>query len=58
MLLLEGFQAGLSWLTILRKRADFKIAFDNFDIHKISKYDQKKLEKLINNKAIIRNKIK
>ena len=58
MLLLESFQAGLSWLTILRKRADFKIAFDNFNAYKISKYNDKKLNELINNKAIIRNKLK
>lgn len=58
LLLLEGFQAGLSWLTILRKRSDFKKAFDNFDVQKVSKYDDKKLEELNHNRAIIRNKLK
>ena len=57
-LLLEGFQAGLSWITILRKRENFKKAFDNFDYRKIAKYDQKKIDALLNDKGIIRNRLK
>ena len=57
-LTLETFQAGLSWLTILKKRTNFKMAFDNFDVQKISKYSHKKLIELENNKSIIRNKFK
>ena len=58
MLLLESFQAGLSWECILNKRENFRISFDNFDYYKISKYDDKKIEELLNNKKIIRNKLK
>ena len=58
MLLLESFQAGLSWECVLNKREYFKEAFDDFDYEKISKYDDNKIEKLINNKNIIRNKLK
>lgn len=58
MLILEGFQAGLSWNTILVKRDNFKKAFDNFDYHKISKYDDEKLESLMQDKGIIRNRLK
>lgn len=58
MLLLESFQAGLSWECILNKRNYFKEAFDNFDYNLISKYDDKKIEELLNNKNIIRNKLK
>lgn len=57
-LLLETFQAGLSWITILRKREHFRKAFDNFDYHKISKYDQTKIDALLQNEGIIRNKLK
>ena len=57
-LLLEGFQAGLSWITILRKRENFRDAFDNFDYKKIAKYDSKKVESLMNNSGIIRNRLK
>lgn len=57
-LLLESFQAGLSWITILKKRANFKKAFDNFDYQKIATYDQKKIEALRNDKGIVRNKLK
>lgn len=57
-LLLEGFQAGLSWLIILRKREEFRKAFDNFDYKKISQYNDKKLEELSNNPGIVRNKLK
>jgi DNA-3-methyladenine glycosylase 1 len=58
MLILEGFQAGLSWNTILQKRENFRKAFDNFDYKKISKYDEKKLNELMQNEGIIRNKLK
>lgn len=57
-LLLEFFQAGLSWLTILKKRENFSKAFDGFDYQKIARYDDKKLEQLLNDKGIIRNKLK
>ena len=58
MLLLESFQAGLSWECILNKRESFRKAFDNFDYIKISKYDESKINELLNNKDIIRNKLK
>ena len=58
MLILEGMQAGLSWLTVLKKRAAFRKAFDNFNPKKIAKYDDKKIEKLMNNEGIIRNRLK
>lgn len=58
MLLLESFQAGLSWECILNKREYFREAFDNFNYKKISKYDEKKINELINNPKIIRNKLK
>lgn len=58
MLILEGFQAGLSWECILNKREDFRKAFDNFDYEKISKYDNNKIDELLNNPNIIRNKLK
>lgn len=58
MLLLESFQAGLSWECVLNKRESFKEAFDNFDYKKISKYDEEKIIELQNNKNIIRNKLK
>lgn len=58
MLILEGQQAGLSWLTILKKRQHIKQAFDNFDIHKISKYNQSNIDILMQNPNIIRNKLK
>ncbi len=53
---LEGFQAGLSWITILRKRENFRKAFDNFDIHKIAKYTEKDVENLLQNEGIIRHR--
>lgn len=56
MFLLECFQAGLSWITILKKRENFKKAFDNFDVQKIANYDDEKLEELANNPEIIRNR--
>ena len=58
MLILEMFQAGLSWECVLNKRDDFKKAFDNFDIEKVIKYDDKKVEELLKNEKIIRNKLK
>jgi DNA-3-methyladenine glycosylase I len=57
-LVLETFQAGLSWITILRKRENFRAAFDAFDYTKVAQYDTSKLDALINNKGIIRNKLK
>ena len=57
-LLLEAFQAGLSWITILRKRENFRIAFNNFDYKKISHYSDDKLEELRLNTGIIKNKLK
>ena len=57
-LLLEGFQAGLSWITILKKRENFRKAFDDFDYEKIANYKEEKLEELQNDKGIIRNKLK
>ena len=58
MLILESFQAGLSWECVLNKREAFRKSYDNFDIDKIINYDDKKIEELINNKDIIRNKLK
>ena len=58
MLILEGFQAGLSWECILNKRDSFKKAYDNFNLDKVCNYDNKKIEELINNKDIVRNKLK
>ena len=57
-LMLETFQAGLSWITVLRKRENFREAFDHFDYHKISKYGEDKYEALLQNEGIIRNKLK
>ena len=57
-LILEGAQAGLSWNTILQKRENFRKAFDNFDYKKIARYNEKKTEELLNDKGIIRNKLK
>ncbi len=58
MLILESFQAGLSWECVLNKRDAFKKAYDNFDINKIINYDEIKINELLNNKDIIRNKLK
>ena len=58
MLILESFQAGLSWECVLNKREAFRKVYDDFNIDKIINYDDKKLEELINNKDIIRNKSK
>ena len=58
MLILEGAQAGLSWITILRKRKNYRKAFDNFDARKIARYDRKKVKGLLANEGIVRNKLK
>ncbi len=58
MLILESFQAGLSWECVLNKREAFRKAYYNFDIDKVIKYDDIKINELINNKDIIRNKLK
>ena len=58
MLILEMFQAGLSWECILNKRKAFREAYDNFDIDKICNYNEDKINELINNKKIVRNKLK
>ncbi len=57
-LILETFQAGLSWITVLRKRENFRKAFDHFDYKKIAQYDEKKFDSLLQNEGIIRNKLK
>ena len=57
-LILEGAQAGLSWNTILKKRENFRKAFDNFDYKKIARYNEKKVEELLNDAGIIRNRLK
>ena len=57
-IILDAFQAGLSWNTILNKRKNFEKAFDNFDVRKISKYTEKKFESLMNDAGIIRNRLK
>lgn len=57
-LLLEGFQAGLSWRTILYKRQNFRKAFDNFDFNKVAKYNKRKINSLMNDAGIIRNQLK
>ncbi len=58
MLILEGNQAGLSWITILNKRENFREAFDGFNAEKMARYDEKKVAELLNNAGIIRNKLK
>lgn len=58
MLILESFQAGLSWECVLNKREAFRKAYDNFNINKVCNYDDNKIEELIKNKDIIRNKLK
>lgn len=58
MLILEGMQAGLSWITILKKREDFRRAFDNFDVKKVSDYGEEKIAELMQNAKIIRNRRK
>lgn len=58
LLVMEFFQAGLSWYTILSKREAFKLAFDGFDVHKVSAYSDKKIEALMGNSGIIRHRLK
>lgn len=58
LLILESFQAGLSWITVLKKRDDFRIAFDNFEVQKVAAYKQDKVEELLQNKNIIRSRSK
>ena len=58
LLVLESFQAGLSWLTVLKKREAFKEVFDNFDVLKVANYDDKKVESLLKNEKIIRSRNK
>ncbi len=58
LLVLESFQAGLSWLTVLKKRENFKKAFDNFDVKKVANYDDTKVSQLLKNEKIIRSKNK
>jgi DNA-3-methyladenine glycosylase I len=58
MLILEGAQAGLSWITILRKRENYRKAFDNFDAKKIVRYRSKKMKELLSNEGIVRNRMK
>lgn len=57
-LILESFQAGLSWITILRKRENFRKAFANFDVKKVAKFDKAKVEKLMQDEGIVRNRLK
>jgi DNA-3-methyladenine glycosylase I len=57
-LILDGFQAGLSWITILRKRDNFRKAFDDFDPQKIARYTPRKVEKLMQDAGIVRNRLK
>jgi DNA-3-methyladenine glycosylase I len=58
MLILEGAQAGLSWITILKKRGNYRKAFDNFDAGKISRYDAKRVRDVLKNEGIVRNRLK
>jgi DNA-3-methyladenine glycosylase I len=57
-LILEGAQAGLSWITILRKREGYRAAFDDFDPERIARYDRRKIERLLKNPDIVRNRLK
>jgi DNA-3-methyladenine glycosylase I len=57
-LILEGFQAGLSWLTILKKRDAFRAAFAGFDPARVARFDRRKLDRLLRNPAIVRNRLK
>jgi DNA-3-methyladenine glycosylase I len=58
LLILEGAQAGLSWSTILNKRAGYRRAFDNFDVQRVARYDQRKVKQLLANAEIVRNRLK
>ena len=57
-LLLDGFQAGLSWITILKKRSNYRSAFDDFDPEKIARYKSHKIKSLLSDKGIVRNRLK
>lgn len=58
LLILESFQAGLSWITVLKKREAFRKAFDNFDVKKVASYDERKITELLQNEKIIRSRKK
>lgn len=58
LLILEGFQAGLSWLTVLKKRQAFRVEYENFDVEKVANFDEKKISKMLANKEIIRSEQK
>lgn len=58
LLILESFQAGLSWITVLKKREAFRAAYDNFDVQKVANYSQPKIDELLKNEKIIRSKNK
>ena len=58
MLVLEGAQAGLSWITILRKRANYRRAFADFDVRKVARFDARKIERLLADPGIVRNRLK
>ncbi|MBF0707275.1 DNA-3-methyladenine glycosylase I [Alkalihalobacillus hwajinpoensis] len=58
MLILEGAQAGLSWITILKRRENYRAAFDQFIVEKVATYDEDKIQELLHNEGIIRNKLK
>ena len=58
MLILEGAQAGLSWITVLKKRENYRKAFDNFDPNKVALYNEEKIQSLMENEGIIRNRLK
>jgi DNA-3-methyladenine glycosylase I len=57
-IILDGAQAGLSWFTILKKRKNYRKAFDNFDVKKVAKYDSKKIRELLTDSGIVRNRLK
>ena len=58
MLILEGAQAGLSWITILKRRENYREAFDHFHVNKVARYDENNIQELLTNEGIIRNKLK
>lgn len=58
LLILEGAQAGLSWITILKKRENYRVAFDNFDVDRIARYTDADVARLMNNAGIVRNRLK
>lgn len=58
LLILEGFQAGLSWLTVLKKRSAFRVEYENFDVEKVANFDENKIAKMLENKEIIRSEQK